>query len=93
MQSEVLIVSQSSAAAGQLEAPRVRISDLDEQPKGHGLEHFQTFLRRLRRSYPGRQVWLVLNEAAGHIAPRSRSLAVQLECSSGCRSSARSSMR
>jgi hypothetical protein len=33
-------------------------------------EHFQAFLRLLRRSYPGRQIWLLLDEAPGHIASK-----------------------
>jgi DDE superfamily endonuclease len=41
--------------------------------------HFQVFLRLLRRSYPGRQIWLLLDEAPGHIAIKSEALAVQLD--------------
>lgn len=41
-------------------------------------EHFQTFLRLLRRSYPGREIWLLLDEAPGHIAPKSQALAAAL---------------
>jgi hypothetical protein len=41
-------------------------------------EQFQTFLRLLRRAYPGRPVWLLLDEAPGHIAPRSQALAAGL---------------
>src|SRR5262245_62730072 len=41
-------------------------------------EHFQTFLRLLRRSYPGRQLWLLLDEAPCHIASKSQALAAQL---------------
>jgi hypothetical protein len=42
-------------------------------------EHFQVFLRLLRRSYPGRQIWMLLDEAPGHIAARSETLADQLD--------------
>jgi len=38
-------------------------------------EQFQTFLRRLRRCYPGRPIWLLLDEAPCHIAPKSKALA------------------
>ena len=41
-------------------------------------ENFQAFLRLLRRSYPGREVWLLLDEAPGHIAPKSQALATAL---------------
>jgi len=41
-------------------------------------ENFQTFLRLLRRSYPGREIWLLLDEAPCHIAPRSQALAASL---------------
>jgi transposase len=41
-------------------------------------EHFQSFLRLLRRSYRGRPIWLLLDEAPCHIAPRSQALAAQL---------------
>lgn len=40
-----------------------------------GREQFQAFLRRLRRSYKGRPIWLLLDEAPCHIAPRSKALA------------------
>jgi DDE superfamily endonuclease len=39
---------------------------------------FQSFLRLLGRSYPGRQIWLLLDEAPCHIAPRSQVLAEAL---------------
>jgi transposase len=39
---------------------------------------FQAFLRVLRRSYPGRQIWLLLDEGSAHTAPKSRALAGQL---------------
>jgi hypothetical protein len=39
---------------------------------------FLAFLRRLRRSYPGREIWLLLDEAPCHIAPKSQALAAQL---------------
>jgi hypothetical protein len=42
-------------------------------------EHFQAFLRLLRRAYPGRQIWLLLDKAPGHITPRSQALAAQLD--------------
>lgn len=42
-------------------------------------EHFQAFLRLLRRSYPGRQIWLLLDEAPGHIAAKSQALAKRLD--------------
>ena len=42
-------------------------------------ENFQDFLRLLRRSYPGRQIWLILDEAPCHTAIKSQSLAAQLD--------------
>ena len=42
-------------------------------------EHFQAFLRLLRRSYPGRRIGLLLDEAPGHLAARSQTLAAQLD--------------
>jgi DDE superfamily endonuclease len=41
-------------------------------------EHFQAFLRLLRQSYPGREIWLLLDEAPCHIAPKSQALAENL---------------
>ena len=41
-------------------------------------ESFQSFLLLLRRSYPGRAVWLLLDEAPCHIAPQSQVLAATL---------------
>lgn len=41
-------------------------------------EHFQNFLRLLRRAYPGREVWLLLDKAPCHIAQRSQKLAAAL---------------
>ena len=38
----------------------------------------QTFLRLLRHSYPGREIWLLLDEAPCHIAPKSQALAETL---------------
>lgn len=38
-------------------------------------EHFQTFLRLLRRSLPGRPIWMLLDEAPRHSAPKSQALA------------------
>lgn len=42
-------------------------------------EGFQDFLRLLRRCYPGRQIWLVLDEASAHTAARSQALAEPLD--------------
>lgn len=44
-----------------------------------GQQEFQSFLRLLRRSYPGRQIWLLLDQAPGHIADKSHALAAQLD--------------
>lgn len=41
-------------------------------------ENFQDFLRLLRHAYPGRQIWLLLDEAPCHIAPKSQALAKRL---------------
>lgn len=41
-------------------------------------EEFQEFLRLLRRHYPGRQLWLLLDEAPGHTADKSQTLAAEL---------------
>ena len=41
-------------------------------------EHFQAFLRLLHQSYPGREIWLLLDEAPCHIAPKSQALAENL---------------
>ena len=41
-------------------------------------EHFQTSLRLLRHCYPGRSIWMLLDEAPCHIAPRSKALARSL---------------
>jgi DDE superfamily endonuclease len=41
-------------------------------------EHFQAFLRLLRQSYLGREIWLLLDEAPCHIAPKSQALAEDL---------------
>lgn len=40
--------------------------------------NFQDFLRLLRRSYPGRQIWLLLDAAPCHTAPKSQRLAAAL---------------
>ena len=40
--------------------------------------HFQSFLRLLRRAYREQPIWLLLDEAPCHIAPRSQTLARQL---------------
>jgi hypothetical protein len=37
-------------------------------------EHFQAFLQLLRQSYPGREIWLLLDEAPCHIAPKSQAM-------------------
>jgi hypothetical protein len=39
---------------------------------------FQDFLRALRRAYPGRALWLVLDRARGHTTPRTLGLAAEL---------------
>jgi transposase len=41
-------------------------------------EDFQAFLRYLRRHYPGRPLWLLLDKAPGHDAARSQELAARL---------------
>ena len=41
-------------------------------------EQFQGFLRLLRRSYPGRELWVLLDEAGCHTAPKSQALAAAL---------------
>lgn len=41
-------------------------------------EDFQAFLGYLRRHYPGREIWLVLDRAPGHDAARSQALAARL---------------
>jgi len=41
-------------------------------------EDFQAFLRYLRRHYPGRPIWLLLDKAPGHEAGRSQALASRL---------------
>lgn len=41
--------------------------------------YFQKFLRLLRQSYPGRQIWLVLDKASCHTAPQSQALARSLD--------------
>jgi hypothetical protein len=41
-------------------------------------EHFQAFLRLLHQSYPGREIWLLLDEAPCPIAPKSQALAAAL---------------
>jgi hypothetical protein len=42
-------------------------------------EYLHGFLQLLRRSYPGRQIWLLLDEAPCHTAVRSQALATQLD--------------
>ena len=39
---------------------------------------FQAFLQVLRRSYPGREVWLLLDGGTAHTAPKSQALAQSL---------------
>jgi transposase len=55
---------------------------------GHGILHrskyqrqedFMTFLRRLRRAYPGRPILLLLDQAGCHKARKSQALARQLD--------------
>jgi transposase len=41
-------------------------------------ENFHDFLRLLRRSYPGRSLWIVLDRAGGHTTPRTTTLAKAL---------------
>jgi hypothetical protein len=41
-------------------------------------ESYQDFLRLLRHAYPGREIWLLLDEAPCHIAPKSQALATAL---------------
>jgi hypothetical protein len=38
-------------------------------------QYFQQFLLCLRRAYPGRQIWLVLDRASSHTAPKSQAQA------------------
>lgn len=40
---------------------------------------FQAFLCLLRHCYPGRRIWLLLDEAPGHTAIQSQELAAQLD--------------
>ncbi len=42
-------------------------------------QYFQGFLRLLRQSYPGRQIWRVVDKASCHTAPRSQALARSLD--------------
>jgi hypothetical protein len=42
-------------------------------------QYFQRFLRLLRRSYPGRQIWLILDKASCHTTPKSVALAKALD--------------
>lgn len=41
-------------------------------------ENFQDFLRLLRRSYPGRAIWLLLDKAPCHVTAKSQALAAAL---------------
>jgi transposase len=40
---------------------------------------FQMFLRRLRRAYPGRAIWVVLDKGRSHTTPRTLALAAELD--------------
>ncbi|MBA3441749.1 MAG: IS630 family transposase [Pyrinomonadaceae bacterium] len=42
-------------------------------------EHFREYLRLLRRCYRGRPIWLLLDEAPSHTAPKSEALAKEME--------------
>lgn len=42
-------------------------------------QYLQKFLHLLRQSYPKRQIWLVLDKASCHTAPRSQTLAKSLD--------------
>lgn len=42
-------------------------------------QHFRNYLRLLRRCYPGRPIWLLLDQAPSHTAPPSEALARQLD--------------
>jgi transposase len=42
-------------------------------------DDFQAFLCLLRHCYPGRKIWLLLDEAPGHTAYRSQELATELD--------------
>ena len=41
-------------------------------------EHFRDYLRLLRQCYPGRSIWLLLDEAPSHTAPKSEALAKEM---------------
>lgn len=42
-------------------------------------DYFQQFLHLLRRAYPGRQIWLLLDKGSWHTAPRCQKLARALD--------------
>lgn len=42
-------------------------------------QHFHAFLHSLRQSYPGKPIWLILDEAPCHTAGKSQALAEQLD--------------
>lgn len=42
-------------------------------------QYFQRFLRLLRRLYPGRPIWLILDKASCHTTPRTHKLAQGLD--------------
>lgn len=46
---------------------------------GMGQKGFQAFLLRLRRSYPGRPLWILLDAGSAHTAPKSQNLAKELQ--------------
>ena len=48
------------------------------QHPGLNQQGFHAFLRLLRRSYSGRPLWMLLDEATAHTAPKSQSLAEAL---------------
>lgn len=45
------------------------------QHPGLNQQGFQAFIHQLRRSYRGRPIWLLLDGATAHTAPKSQSLA------------------
>jgi hypothetical protein len=48
------------------------------QEKSMSARGFQDFLRRLRRCYGGRPVWLLLDRGSAHTSPQSQALAKEL---------------
>jgi transposase len=49
------------------------------QHPGLNQQGFQAFLHQLRRHYPGQPIWLLLDAATAHTAPKSQSLADALD--------------